>query len=192
MEFNWLLVLAAIWFLLNLINNARRKPQQPPRTGPQEPLRPRSLPQTPDATQREGHRLELVLRELQRSLEGAAGVERPIPTTTSLPSDEEVEERTSLEEEPEIRSLEAEVKREVRRRVDRDEETADIEAQRIQAAAARDSARTKADHTAFDERIRQEPADHTATRSYTPQQLRDAMVWREVLGPPVSLREEER
>jgi hypothetical protein len=191
MEFNGVLVLAAVWFLLNLISNARRKPQRPPR-GPREPLRPKPLPPSPDATQREGHRLELVLRELQRSLEEAAGVERPPaierPTALSLPPAEEVEERTSLEIEPEIKSLEEPVNRQVRQRVDRDEETADIEAERIRAAAQRDLPRTKADHAAFDQRIRQEPADHTATKAYTRQQLRDAMVWREILGPPVALR----
>ena len=40
----------------------------------------------------------------------------------------------------------------------------------------------------------QEPnpaADKTATRGYTARQLRDAVVWREILGPPVSLRGEE-
>jgi hypothetical protein len=39
-----------------------------------------------------------------------------------------------------------------------------------------------------DAQIRTEPADHTAARTYTPQQLRDAVVWREILGPPVGLR----
>ena len=45
---------------------------------------------------------------------------------------------------------------------------------------------TKADHVKFDSQIRQEPADHTATRGYTPEELRRAVVWREILGPPVS------
>ena len=34
------------------------------------------------------------------------------------------------------------------------------------------------------------PADKTATRGYTLQQLRKAVVWREILGPPVSMRGE--
>jgi hypothetical protein len=73
--------------------------------------------------------------------------------------------------------------------VDQDEGAAEIELRRIQAAAARDHARTRADHVAFDQRIRQEPAEHTATRSYTAQQLRDAVIWREILGRPVSERD---
>jgi hypothetical protein len=64
------------------------------------------------------------------------------------------------------------------------------------AAAEENTApRTRAERTAFDARIRQEPADKTATRAYTTKQLREAVVWREILGPPVSLRgewEEER
>lgn len=142
-----------------------------------------------DATQQEGSRLERMLRDLQRTLEEAAEPGGSYPTLP-LPQAEEVEDRRSLEIEPEIVSLEHEVRREARVRVDRDEEAGEFEARRIQAAAARDHARTKADHAAFDERIRQEVVDHTATRAYTAQQLRDAIVWREILGPPVALREE--
>jgi hypothetical protein len=75
--------------------------------------------------------------------------------------------------------------------VDQDEESERVAARRIAAAEANSSSRTRADHRAFDARIRQEPADKTATRAYTARQLRDAVVWREILGPPVSLRGEE-
>jgi hypothetical protein len=74
--------------------------------------------------------------------------------------------------------------------VDRDDEAADIEAQRIQAAADRDSAPAKP-HVTIDQRVSQQPADHTATGAYSVQQLRDAMIWREILSPPVSLRDGE-
>jgi hypothetical protein len=62
-------------------------------------------------------------------------------------------------------------------------------ARRAASAASRTGGRTAADHQRFDQRVRQEPADHTATRALTPQQLRNAVIWREILGPPVSLRE---
>jgi hypothetical protein len=101
-----------------------------------------------------------------------------------------VGEGRSLETEPEVTSLETGFSRQGRRRVDQDDEAEGIEARRIKAAAARDVARSPADHAAFDNRIKQEPAEHTATKGYTAQQLRDAMVWREILGPPVSLRRE--
>ena len=188
MEFNWLLVLAAVWFVLNLIGNARRKPQAPPRTRAREGVRPPHLPSAPDATQRAGTRLEMMLRDLQRSLEQA--VEAGQSTSIPLPPAPEVEDRESLEVEPEVRSLEGEVRREMRRRVDQDDEAGDIENRRIKAAAARDSARSPADHVAFDHRIRQEPTDHTATPAFTVAQLRNALVWREILGPPVSERGE--
>jgi hypothetical protein len=189
MEFNGLLILAALWFFLNLINKLGRRSQGLPRSPePRRPMDPRALPSALDATQREGNRLELVLREFQRELEEAEAADRPV--RLQLPRDEEVEERETLEVEPEVKSLEGDVRRADRQRVDQDDQAEQIETQRIAAAAARDAPRSKSDHAEFDQRIRQEPADHTATRAYTPQQLRDAMVWREILGPPVSMRDE--
>jgi hypothetical protein len=117
----------------------------------------------------------LVLRELQRSLEARA---------------EEVEECESSEAAAEVASVEGEVRRESRPTIDQDDEAEGIEARRIKAAADRDAPRVKTDHVEFDRRIRQEAADHTATRAYTAQQLRNAIIWREILGPPVALRGE--
>lgn len=191
MEIGGWLILAVLWLLLNLMTKGKEKRPQP---------RARPLPPTPDASQQEGSRLETMLRELQRALEESAGVEQPRTLSfpgperprrqarLALPGDEDIEDRETLEAEPEVVSLETDVRRAPRRRVDQDEGAEDIEAQRIQAAAARDRATTKVDHAAFDKRIRQEPADKTATR-YTARQLRDAMVWREILGRPVSMRD---
>jgi hypothetical protein len=187
MDFDWLLILGVVWFVVNLLTGTRRKtpPQQVPRQRPPTPTGPTLA----DATQREGSRLEIMLRQFERALEQAQQAGQP--AGTSLPPEEEWEERESLEVEPEITSLEGEVHREARQRVDQDDEAEQIEVRRIQAAAARDTPRSKAEHAGFDKRIRQEPADHTATRGYTAKQLRDAVVWREVLGPPVSMRVEE-
>jgi hypothetical protein len=189
MELDGLLILAAVWFLLNLITKAKSKPAPGPRPPVHTPVEPRSLPSAPDPTQQEGSRLELVLRELQRSLEEAAGV----PDRTPLPSEqqyekEQYEEQQSLEAEPEIISLEGEVHREARRRVDQDDDAAEIEDRRFKAAEARYSARSQASRIIEETQIKQEPADHTATRGYSAKQLRDAVVWREILGPPVSER----
>jgi hypothetical protein len=185
-DFNAVLLLAAVWFVVSLLSRGSRKTKAPPGQVSRDPLRPKSLPSTPDATQREGLRLELVLRDFQRALEQAQSAGR---SGGIVIPEEEIEERASLETEPEVRSLEGDVRRAQRKRVDQDDEAEQIEARRIAAAAARDATRTRADRTTFDERIRQEPADHTATTSrYTAQQLRDAMVWREILGPPVSDR----
>ena len=60
---------------------------------------------------------------------------------------------------------------------------------RIEAARLRDEALNEADHAAFDRRIR---AGGAAANRKAPRRiaLRDAVVWREILGPPVSLRDE--
>ena len=187
MDFDAVLVLGALWFLVNLLTGLKRKRRPPAQPQARAPVRPAPSSQ-PDATQREGSRLEQVLREFQRSLEqaGPAGRQASLP----LPDAEEVEERQSLEGEPEVMSLEQEVRRAPRREFTQDEDAEQLVARRITAASVRDSARTKADHVKFNSQIRQEPAEHTATRGYTAQELRRAVVWREILGPPVSLRSE--
>ncbi len=194
MDFGGLLALGVLWLLFNLLG---RKRGARPRAGPQAP-QPGTHPPTGrdpslgDATQREGGRLEQLLRELERNLEQAArGQERatvrlPLPP---LPDDEDVEERRSLEVPERVVSLETEVRRPQRVEYDQDSGAEDLVRRRIAAAEARSGALTKADHKAFDTQIRQEPADHTAVRRYTPAQLRDAIVWREILGPPVSERD---
>jgi hypothetical protein len=164
-------------------------------------------PASGDPTQREGSRLEQLLRELERNLEQAGGLPRPKPEAQRapeiqrkpeiqrrpevirLPQAEEVEERVSLEEPEKVMSLETQVLRPSRPRYDHDDTAEEIARRRIAAADARSGELTRADHARFDQRIRQEPADHTAVRRYTPAQLRDAIVWREILGPPVSERD---
>ena len=192
MDFDgWVYIAAGIWFLLSLLNKARAgREKEPPAPDPYtEPRRQPSVrdPQ-PDATQREGSRLEQVLRELERSLEQAGSTSRPV--RFPLPEAEEVEDRESLETEPQVMSLEQDVRRAARQEFTQDAGVEELVARRIKAASARDSARTKVDHVQLDSQIRQEPADHTATRGYTAQELRRAVVWREILGPPSSLRGE--
>lgn len=174
------LILGVLWFLFNLFSGGKKRSPPPPRVPRREPLPPRQS--LPDATQREGSRLEVVLREFQRALEEGRGPEY---------LEEDVEERESLEREPQIVSLEEEVRRPDRVEFTQDDDAEQLVQRRITAAASRDHARTKADHLEFDKRIRQEPADQTATPAYTARQLRDAVVWREILGPPVSLRNEQ-
>jgi hypothetical protein len=141
-----------------------------------------------DPTQREGARLEQLLRQLGRTFEEAAG---PVgrPADRALPSAEEQEEGASLEVAPEVQSLEIDAARPSRQVVDQDDEAEQIVARRLQAAEAHGAPRTRADHRAFDERIRQEAADKTAVAASRARRLRQAVVWREILGPPVSLRE---
>jgi hypothetical protein len=71
--------------------------------------------------------------------------------------------------------------------VDYDDEAEAIVQRRIRSAEERDHALSKIDHQAFDSRIR---AAADATRVARPrlESLRKAMIWREILGPPVALR----
>lgn len=173
MELNGFVILAAIWILMSLISRAGRKSRPPERTLP-TPRVPNPRPQVlgRDPTQQEGTRLELMLRQLQRSLEE---------------SGRQAEEGRSIELEPEAISLEEPERLSERRQVDQDDEAEQIVARRIQAAAERESARA-ADQPGIDRRIRPEPTDHTAVPAYTAKQLRDAVVWREILERPVSER----
>ena len=167
-EFNGLIILAVLWFLLSRITSVRRTPPRPHQPEPSARPRVRTVKQTTrmDPTQREGVRLQVLLGDLQRSLEQAAA-------TTRLGDSE-------------ARSLEDDVQPESRRTVDLDDEALEVEARRIQAAETRNLVtRTR---PAGLEQIKTEPADHTATRSYSAKQLRDAVIWREILGPPVSER----
>lgn len=201
MDFGGILVLGVVWLLFNLLG-ARRGQERGRASAPHRTPPPRP-PGSPDATQQEGSRLEQLLRELERNLEGvggtlpAGGARTPVsrrPSASAPPpptgEEEDVEERGSLEEPERVISLETEVSRPLRQRRDHDSEAEAIARRRIESARSRDRALNKADHQAFDARVRQEPADHTAVaRRYTPAQLRDAIVWREILGPPVSERE---
>lgn len=186
MNFDAILVLGALWFLVNLLTGLKRKNQAPgqPRAKPRVQPAP---PARADATRREGSRLEQVLREFERAVDqsGPTGRRASFP----LPDAGEVEERESLEAEPEVVTLEQDVRRAPRREFTQDAGAEQVVARRITAATVRDSARTRADHVKVDSQIRQEPAEHTATRGYTPQELRRAVVWQEILGPPVSMRE---
>ena len=134
----------------------------------------------------------LKLQDLLRVLTETAGVPTPEGplgrrSSTALPSAEEVEERDSLEIEEEVRNLETEQRRPVRNEVDFDDEAEAIVQRRIRAAAERDRALSKVDHQAFDSKVRAVP---DATRVARPglDAIRKAIVWREILGPPVSLR----
>jgi hypothetical protein len=185
-----LIIAAVVWVLFNLLTRKKSPPvppkgQQPVRPGPARPV---ARPVRLDPTQREGSQLEQLLRQLGRTLDQAGGPlgrapDRPIPPA------EEQEEGESLEVAPVARSLETDATRSTRVTVDQDDQAERVVARRIAEAEGRGRALTKADHLAFDQRIRQEPADKTATGPYSVRRLREAVVWREILGPPVSLRD---
>jgi hypothetical protein len=90
---------------------------------------------------------------------------------------------------PLVISLETPPVREARDEASYDDRAEAASRARIEAARLRDEALNDADHAAFDRRIR---AGGAAANRKAPRRiaLRDAVVWREILGPPVSLRDE--
>jgi hypothetical protein len=173
-DFGGLFVLALIWAFFKLVSKSREESGASPRAQGRPGLGPLQ-----DPPQEEGRALRMLLKELERAAQRQGGSTRPPPARRLAPP-QELEEAESLESTP-IRGG--------RTTVDQDEQAEQVIARRAAAAAARDAGRTQADHQRFDQRIRQQPADRTATRPLTPQQLRDAVVWREILGPPVSERD---
>ncbi|MDH5284182.1 MAG: hypothetical protein OEW80_09895 [Gemmatimonadota bacterium] len=113
------------------------------------------------------------------------------PGTHPLPSAEEVEVRETWEE---GRSLEVEESLEIldetRLRpppvpVDRDDEAEGVVEARIRAAELRNRSHSEADHRSFHERMTQPAAPAQlvqAARKHT--RLQQAIIWREILGPP--------
>ncbi len=175
--------LGVLWVVLNLLGRKKRPPDV--RSRPRGSLPP-SGPATSrgsDATQVEGMRLQDLLRELGKTLDTAAGAQHSPRKTPG-----------SLETTPQVRSLEEDVRRPQRAPVDSDDEAEAIVAKRIAAAESNLRPLGAADHLAFEARIHQQPADATATASRLPsmRRLREAVVWREILGPPVSLRDSDR
>ena len=72
---------------------------------------------------------------------------------------------------------------------DQDDGAEALVQRRIDAAAARNGEWEMGDHTRFDANIRAEVPKIATVRKRTP--LQQAMIWREVLSPPVSLRDRE-
>ena len=206
MELGPLVVLGLMWVVFNALRKGGGKPSDhsgPPsstrapspklpgstRSGTAPMGRTPASSAPPDATQREGSQLEVLLRELGRTLEqGGRPPERP--TVRPLPPAKAKKPGRSLEAAPDARSLEVDPVRGERAVVDQDDEAERVVQQRRAAAEANSRPLSESDHQVFDQRIRQEPADKTASRGYTARQLREAVVWREILGPPVSLRGE--
>lgn len=73
--------------------------------------------------------------------------------------------------------------------VDFDDEAEQIAARRIASIQENSRELGVSDHVKFDERIRREATDATTTPAVSIALLRNAIVWREILGPPVSLRD---
>ncbi|MFN2316974.1 MAG: hypothetical protein ABR551_02410 [Gemmatimonadales bacterium] len=206
MEISPLFVLLVVWWLFGLLTSSKRgkqrRDQRRTRAGATAPtpLPPVRTEAGVDPTQQEGSRLERVMREFQRALEEAEQQRQPAPDTKpSWDAGEEWEveeaESRSLEDfEPEVRSMEDDFHRPEREVVVLGGDQEALQARRVAYAEDRNRALTKADHLKFDARIRApvpsvEPATPPDARQL---RLRQAMIWREVLGPPVAMQDRDR
>lgn len=176
----------------------QRKPRPPQLRRPARPQGGTYAPPSAPAmrsgkagnTQLEARKLEELLRVLGQA--GESGSQGPLGRRgTPLPAAEEVEESQTLEVPEEVVDLETEVRRSDRQVVDFDDQAEKIIKERISAASSRDRSLNRADHLEFDERIRKVAADKTAVAKANRKQLRDAIVWREILGPPIALRDHD-
>lgn len=211
MEVGPLVVLGLMWVVLNALRKGGSRPgggtgtsssgrpsgsRLPGETSPAgTPVqRPGGGPPL-DASQREGSQLEQLLRDIGRTLD-QAGQQGNRPTVRTLPPTRAqlpgraTKQSETLVPTSEGQSLEVDPARDEPAVEDLDDEAERVVEQRRAAAEANLRPLSEGDHRAFDERIRQEPVGTTATRAYTLKQLREAVVWREILGPPVSLRGE--
>ncbi len=148
-----------------------------------------------------------LMEEIRRAMEGMRQQRQPdvaLPTRygegrhlpAPEPDDDSFdEEDETLEEVPMVRSLEEEVRRPERERVDYDEQSKAAVQRRIEWAEVRTRAHRPEDHRAFDRRIRAvEPEvvpSVEAGPSIDRQKLQQLVIWQEILSKPLALRERD-
>jgi len=153
----------------------------------------RARRQRPDTPSPRQAALQDFRRELERVMGTHAEAEhgpRGRRGSVRLESAEEVEDRESLEVAPVVVSREWGGDRGERELVDQDDQAEAILQRRLAVADAHSRGLTLADHQRFDQRIRAAPpataSAPRATRARPP--MRQAVVWAEILGKPVSER----
>ncbi|MGE0556562.1 MAG: hypothetical protein AB7R55_24320 [Gemmatimonadales bacterium] len=194
MEF---VALLAVFFVLNLIS--RGVQQQKRGRGAPRRRAPERLPSGGSEGRRQPQSIKDLLDEFRRAMEEAERrskgedvvvLEPPTPVEEDEEDDlDAIEERESLEVVPEVRSIEAPVRVVERSVVDLDDEAEAAIRERLRWAEQTARGRRPGDHAAFDARIRRKPEVEEEPEAARPD-LRQAIIWREVLGPPVSLRDD--
>lgn len=166
------------WIVFSVIRGAAKAAGELQRKqgGAGTPL-PKSLPgMNPDFLE--------MLRALERARQPETTPPRRLPVSAGA-------DAANVDEE--ARSLEVEVRRPAREEVSLDSASELAIRRRREAAARRELPRTAADHAAFDARIRAEADKTAATAAPVPAataRLQHALIWNEILGRPVSLRDE--
>ena len=164
--------------------------------GTSTPLAPRAPGDAPETMaelwQEMRAQLEIARRQQEGRAELPAPVKRPGPATrmtapkrlpapkARFPVPVPVERGGSIE----VASREVSLSE-----LDQDDGAEALVQRRIDAATARNGEWTMGDHTRFDAKIRAAIPITAEVRKRHP--LRQAMIWREVLSPPVSLRDRE-
>lgn len=208
MDISPLFVLLVVWWLFGLLTSGKRGKQR----RDQRRTRPGASAPTPlppvqaegaDPTQQEGSKLERIMREFERALEETS--QQREPTADVEPSWDAAEEwqteepqSRSLEQfEPEVRSMEDDFHRPEREVVVLGGDQDALQAGRVAYAENRSRALTVGDHQRFDARIRAPQAPVPSVEADAPPddrllRLRQAIIWREVLGPPIAMQDRER
>jgi hypothetical protein len=188
------IALFVLWVVVSLVGRAaqgkKKGERQAPRPAPQRVERPASRQAQPST-------FEELLAEMRGELERAKQMEEAEaaghePWQRELEGAEEAEDRESLETEPEVVSLEVEPHRAERPiEVSQSDAMQALVQRRIDAAELRNREWRLEDHRRFDQSIRvvKRPVAQLAVGKVS---LRQAMIWSEILGPPVALRDEVR
>ena len=145
-------------------------------------------------TQGEARALEALFRGMGIEIElpggEPMGQRRFPPPRPPLPAPEDPEEARSLEgQSVEGEALDVEPGRAARTIVVADAAAEEVVRRRIEAAEARSHALGAADHAEFHRRVTAAPRAAKAHAAISLADLRRAVVWREVLGPPLALRD---
>ncbi len=183
------IILLVVWLVLSALGS-RKQRKSPPRPRP-----PR--PGGEDAQPRESvfERFQREMERLQAEMEGRDAGPMGRRGDFELEGAEEVEVLDTWNTERDLRDFDRPVPDRTREVVDQDTGAERLVRRRIREAEVRNRPLTAADHARFDQRIRDAAAASTVpvvTRG--PRRARTALqraiVWREILGPPVALRDD--
>lgn len=191
MELEPAAILAVLWVVLSIVGRLFKGGRQ--QTRPQS--RQRAPQRAPQPTT-----FDDLLEDMRRQVEEAKqrgghpdAVDADSWSEQYQDESELIEDRTVWEEDPTVVSMEGEAIVRERDQYDHDTEAELITQRRIQEALARNRAWRLEDHRQFDHEIRDLPAASGRDRKVVRRNisLRDAMVWREVLSPPVAMRADQ-
>lgn len=191
-----LIVLLLLFFLASLVQQASQKKRGRPGSGRRPAARVRSARAEPVAG-RQPQGFRDLLQEMRRALEESEAAARgrlpgesgPVAVLDDDEDENDIEERTSLEVEPRVVSLEGPAVRSERPVFGFDDEAEALVRRRVEWAEHQARGRRPGDHAAFDDRIRR-PTPVKVIEPSRAAELRRMMVWREVLGRPVALRDD--